>query len=592
MKQKKVVQQFKYSLVAGLVIMGLGACQSAHDQERDSKRPSSAVESDEAKMKSELRKRQQQNVMRKERKEMRAAHEAEMIVVTGSRVSRADTNLAPQKVMMPAPRNPASYSDVNREQYQEIEPSDVHSTLEQPVSTFSVDVDTGSYSNVRRMLNDGYLPPSDAVRLEEFVNYFNYDYPNPDSEEMPFSVSTEAMKAPWNDSAHLVQIGIKGYEEKPVDLPPSNLVFLVDVSGSMQSDDKLGLVKKALKMLAKGSRAEDKISLVVYAGASGVVLEPTAANNRVKIEQALDSLTAGGSTNGGAGIELAYKMAEQAFIKGGINRVILATDGDFNVGTVSREHLIDMVERKRKTGISFSALGFGTGNYNEHLMEQLADKGNGNYGYIDNLLEAKKLLVDQRAGTLMTIAKDVKIQVEFNPAVVAEYRLLGYQNRMLEREDFNNDKVDAGEIGAGHTVTALYEIVLQDSDGKRMEPLRYSDNHPQDGKAMAKNLEEAAMISLRYKLPDQDKSNLYRDYLTAAQVNAAKGGDNIRFAASVASFAELLRGGKFLNDWSWDDAKRLAQQSKGDDANGYRGELIQLVGMAQVLDEQSAAGSR
>ena len=592
MKQKKVVQQFNYSLVAGLVIMGLGACQSAHDQERDSKRPSSAVESDEAKMKSELRKRQQQNVMRKERKEMRAAHEAEMIVVTGSRVSRADTNLAPQKVMMPAPRNPASYSDVNREQYQEIEPSDVHSTLEQPVSTFSVDVDTGSYSNVRRMLNDGYLPPSDAVRLEEFVNYFNYDYPNPDSEEMPFSVSTEAMKAPWNDSAHLVQIGIKGYEEKPVDLPPSNLVFLVDVSGSMQSDDKLGLVKKALKMLAKGSRAEDKISLVVYAGASGVVLEPTAANNRVKIEQALDSLTAGGSTNGGAGIELAYKMAEQAFIKGGINRVILATDGDFNVGTVSREHLIDMVERKRKTGISFSALGFGTGNYNEHLMEQLADKGNGNYGYIDNLLEAKKLLVDQRAGTLMTIAKDVKIQVEFNPAVVAEYRLLGYQNRMLEREDFNNDKVDAGEIGAGHTVTALYEIVLQDSDGKRMEPLRYSDNHPQDGKAMAKNLEEAAMISLRYKLPDQDKSNLYRDYLTAAQVNAAKGGDNIRFAASVASFAELLRGGKFLNDWSWDDAKRLAQQSKGDDANGYRGELIQLVGMAQVLDEQSAAGSR
>ena len=331
---------------------------------------------------------------------------------------------------------------------------------------------------------------------------------------------------------------------------------------------------------------------MVYAGASGVVLEPTAANNRVKIEQALDSLTAGGSTNGGAGIELAYKMAEQAFIKGGINRVILATDGDFNVGTVSREHLIDMVERKRKTGISFSALGFGTGNYNEHLMEQLADKGNGNYGYIDNLLEAKKLLVDQRAGTLMTIAKDVKIQVEFNPAVVAEYRLLGYQNRMLEREDFNNDKVDAGEIGAGHTVTALYEIVLQDSDGKRMEPLRYSDNHPQDGKAMAKNLEEAAMISLRYKLPDQDKSNLYRDYLTAAQVNAAKGGDNIRFAASVASFAELLRGGKFLNDWSWDDAKRLAQQSKGDDANGYRGELIQLVGMAQVLDEQSAAGSR
>ena len=465
------------------------------------------------------------------------------------------------------------------------------STLEQPVSTFSIDVDTGSYSNVRRMLNDGYFPPNDAVRLEEFVNYFNYDYPAPDSKEMPFSVSTEVMMAPWNKDAKLVQIGIKGYEEISAELPPSNLVFLVDVSGSMQSADKLGLVKKALKLLAKGSREQDTISLVVYAGASGVVLEPTAANDRVKIEQALDSLTAGGSTNGGAGIELAYKMAEKAFIKDGINRVILATDGDFNVGTVNREQLIDMIERKRKTGISFSALGFGSGNYNEHLMEQLADKGNGNYGYIDNLREAKKLLVDQRAGTLMTIAKDVKIQVEFNPAVVAEYRLLGYQNRMLEREDFNNDKVDAGEIGAGHTVTALYEIVLEDSDGKRLEPLRYGETQDKEEK-LGKKLDEAAMISLRYKLPDEEKSTLYRDYLTSEQVNDAKGGENIRFAASVAGFAELLRGGQFLGQWGWDDAKKLAQQAKGGDSEGYRGEMIQLVGMAQLLDEQSAAGSQ
>jgi Ca-activated chloride channel family protein len=448
------------------------------------------------------------------------------------------------------------------------------------------------------MLNDGYFPPSDAVRLEEFVNYFNYDYPAPDTQDMPFSVSTEVMNAPWNEHAQLVQIGIKGYEEVAKELPPSNLVFLVDVSGSMQSEDKLGLVKKALKLLAKGSREQDTISLVVYAGASGVVLEPTAANDRVKIEQALDSLTAGGSTNGGAGIDLAYKMAEKAFIKDGINRVILATDGDFNVGTVNREQLIDMVERKRKTGISFSALGFGTGNYNEHLMEQLADKGNGNYGYIDNFREAKKLLVDQRAGTLLTIAKDVKIQVEFNPAVVAEYRLLGYQNRMLEREDFNNDKVDAGEIGAGHTVTALYEIVLQGSDGKRLEPLRYgkeSSKKQQEDIKVAKakfEVEEAAMISLRYKLPDADKSTLYRDYLTAAQVRAAKGGGNIQFAASVAGFAELLRGGQFLSDWSWDDAKKLAQESKGQDLEGYRGEMIQLVGMAKVLDEKAATGSQ
>ncbi|RDX37840.1 VWA domain-containing protein [Kangiella sp. HD9-110m-PIT-SAG07] len=587
MKQKS--QKFKYGLVASLVIISLGACQSPRDQESDVAKPY-ADESKRLKaeqISQDKKQRQQAQNQTVLRKELREVNEAEMIMVTGSRLKASDVAYTqPQKVMMPAPRNP---NVVNREQYQEIEPSDVFSTLEQPVSTFSIDVDTGSYSNVRRMLNDGYFPPSNAVRLEEFVNYFNYDYPAPDSKDMPFSVSTEVMDAPWKDKAKLVQIGIKGYEKVSTDLPPSNLVFLVDVSGSMQSQDKLGLVKKALKLLAKGSREEDKISLVVYAGASGVVLEPTAANNRVKIEQALDSLTAGGSTNGGAGIELAYKMAEKAFIKDGINRVILATDGDFNVGTVNREQLIDMIERKRKTGISFSALGFGSGNYNEHLMEQLADKGNGNYGYIDNLLEAKKLLVDQRAGTLMTIARDVKIQVEFNPAVVSEYRLLGYQNRMLEREDFNNDKVDAGEIGAGHTVTALYEIVLQDSEGERMEPLRYGQNHKQQESA---KLEEAAMISLRYKLPDESKSTLYRDYLATAQVRAAKGGDNIRFAASVASFAELLRGGQFLGDWSWDDAKRLAQQSKGADTNGYRGELVQLVGMAQVLDEQSVAGSR
>ncbi|AKE53011.1 vWA domain-containing protein [Kangiella geojedonensis] len=584
-------QTFKYGLIASMVIVGLGACQSSHDQESD--RSTSSVVANEPLESAEQKKREAKQLEASHvlRKEKRVAEEAERIMVTGSRVTMSDMAFAqPEKVMMPAPRQ---LNVVNREQYQKIEPSDVFLTLEQPVSTFSIDVDTGAYSNVRRMLNDGYFPPNDAVRLEEFVNYFNYDYPTPDSQEMPFSVSTEAMKAPWNDNAHLVQIGIKGYEEQSEELPPSNLVFLVDVSGSMQSADKLGLVKKALKMLAKGSRKEDKISLVVYAGASGVVLEPTAANDRLKIEQALDSLTAGGSTNGGAGIELAYKMAQKGFIKDGINRVILATDGDFNVGTVNREQLIDMIERKRKTGISFSALGFGSGNYNEHLMEQLANKGNGNYGYIDSLLEAKRLLVDQRAGTLMTIAKDVKIQVEFNPAVVAEYRLLGYQNRMLEREDFNNDKVDAGEIGAGHTVTALYEIVLQDSDGKRMEPLRYGGGKREEA-MHEKNakLSEAAMISLRYKLPDEDKSTLYRDYLQLSDVEAAKGGDNIRFAASVAGFAQLLRGGQFLGDWGWDDARSLAQASKGDDLDGYRGELIQLVGMAQLLDEKTAVASQ
>ena len=600
MKTNQKYATFKYALVASLVVVSLSACQSSKDHESDNVKVATSEQrelSERVKShakKEEARNSAKQRVLQVERKQRQVAKEAEKVVVVGSRVALGELDYAaPQKVMVSSPHPIAGTPLVNQEQYrnekyQKIEASDVHSTREQPVSTFSIDVDTGAYSNVRRMLNNGQLPPTDAVRLEEFVNYFNYDYPTPDSKEMPFSVSTEVMTAPWNKEAKLLQIGIKGYEEASSELPPSNLVFLVDVSGSMRSPNKLGLVKKALKMLAKGSREQDTISLVVYAGASGVVLEPTAANDRIKIEQALDSLTAGGSTNGGAGIELAYKMAEKAFIKGGINRVILATDGDFNVGTVNREQLIDMVERKRKTGIGFSALGFGTGNYNEHLMEQLANKGNGNYGYIDNLLEAKKLLVDQRAGTLMTIAKDVKIQVEFNPAVVAEYRLLGYQNRMLEREDFNNDKVDAGEIGAGHTVTALYEVVLQDSEGKRMEPLRYSSNE----KTEDHKLTEAAMISLRYKLPDEDKSTLYRDYLQAETLKQSKGGDNIRFAASVAGFAELLRGGQFLGDWGWDEAQQLAQASKGQDVNGYRGELMQLISMAKLLDDEAVVGAR
>ena len=596
MNTNKTAVKFKYGLVASLVIVALGACQSSQDHERNNQ---DVVVSEQSQVQSQVKEEQakqrakQKHIQQVERKQRQVSQEAERVMVVGSRVSNAEMDYAaPQKIMASRPHPVAISPLVDREQlqneqYQKIETSDVHSTLEQPVSTFSIDVDTGAYSNVRRMLNNGQLPPTDAVRLEEFVNYFNYEYPAPDSKEMPFSVSTEVMTAPWNKEAKLLQIGIKGYEEASSELPPSNLVFLVDVSGSMRSPNKLGLVKKALKMLAKGSREQDTISLVVYAGASGVVLEPTAANDRVKIEQALDSLAAGGSTNGGAGIELAYKMAEKAFIKDGINRVILATDGDFNVGTVNREQLIDMVERKRKTGIGFSALGFGTGNYNEHLMEQLANKGNGNYGYIDNLLEAKKLLVDQRAGTLMTIAKDVKIQVEFNPAVIAEYRLLGYQNRMLEREDFNNDKVDAGEIGAGHTVTALYEVVLQNSKGKRMEPLRYGSNE----KSEDHKLSEAAMISLRYKLPDEDKSTLYRDYLQAEALEQSSGGDNIRFAASVAGFAELLRGGQYLGDWGWDEAQALAQESKGQDANGYRGELMQLISMAKLLDDKAAVAA-
>ena len=564
-KQNTVNRTLKVSVLASMVALALSACQNTNTDK-------DAAQSDELvkAIKQEQLKRYQS--------------EQERVIVVGS---RARANGQEKKVALYDMARPQqaiwAEAEINREQYQHFEESGVFLAREQPVSTFSIDVDTGSYSNVRRMLNNSYLPPHDAVRLEEFVNYFNYDYQAPDNMEQPFTVNTQVFDAPWNPDAYLMQIGIKGFEPEPQELPPSNLVYLIDVSGSMDSEDKLGLVKKSLKLLARESSDQDKVSIVVYAGASGVVLEPTKGNDRVAIEQALDRLSAGGSTNGGAGIELAYKLAEQAFIEGGINRVILATDGDFNVGTVNREQLLDLVERKRESGISFTTLGFGQGNYNEHLMEQLADKGNGNYGYIDNLQEARKLLVEQRAGTLMTIAKDVKIQVEFNPEVVAEYRLLGYENRALKREDFNNDKVDAGEIGAGHTVTALYEVVLVGSDGRRVDELRYGkDKKPSQGM-----LDEAALIKLRYKLPYEDSSSLISQVIPRQEFQHGKSitGDS-QFMASVAGFAQLLRGGRYLNDWGWEQAIELAQNNKGADNNGYRGEMIQLMKLAQLLDEK------
>lgn len=567
---KSTKSGLKVSLLATMVALAISGCQNTDtaNQQAEHEKRAAAAKAEELK---------------------RVRQEQEMIVVTGSRISAEakERSVSLYDAAMPAPQSPAMWQqpEVNREQYQHFDESGIFLAKEQPVSTFSIDVDTGSYSNVRRMLNDGYLPPHDAVRLEEFVNYFNYDYQGPESSNQPFAVNTEVFSAPWNSNAYLMQISIKGFEPEQEELPPSNLVYLIDVSGSMNSEDKLGLVKKSLKLLAQESSEQDRISIVVYAGASGVVLEPTKGNDRMAIEQALERLSAGGSTNGGAGIELAYKLAEQAFIKDGINRVILATDGDFNVGTVNREQLIDLVERKRESGISFTTLGFGSGNYNEHLMEQLADKGNGNYGYIDSLQEARKLLVEQRAGTLMTIAKDVKIQVEFNPQVVAEYRLLGYENRALNREDFNNDKVDAGEIGAGHTVTALYEVVLVGSEGRRVDELRYAEKQP-DKQKLA---DEAALVKLRYKMPDEDKSKLISHVIERQKFDAGKNvaGDS-QFAASVAGFAQLLRGGRYLNGWDWQQAIELAQNSKGADKDGYRGEMIQLMKMAKLLDEQNA----
>ncbi|MDX2504821.1 MAG: von Willebrand factor type A domain-containing protein, partial [Gammaproteobacteria bacterium] len=442
-----------------------------------------------------------------------------------------------------------------------------------------------SYSNVRRMINAGNLPREDAVRIEELVNYFAYDYPLPADDETPFSVTTEIGVTPWNPDTRLMHIGIKAYDIADKDLPASNLVFLVDVSGSMNSPDKLGLLKSALKLLSKQMRDEDKISIVVYAGASGVVLEPVAGNQTASISQALDSLSAGGRTNGGAGIRSAYQLAEQEFIKGGINRIIIATDGDFNVGTVNFEALKDLVEEKRKTGISLTTLGFGTGNYNDHLMEQLADAGNGNYSYIDTLSEAQKVLVDEMSSTLNTIAKDVKIQLEFNPAVVAEYRLIGYENRTLNREDFNNDKVDAGEIGAGQTVTALYEITLNNSGKKAIDPLRYASK--KDISESYSN--EIVHLRLRYKQPAGKKSRLIEQVIktTDVETRLANTSDRYRFSASVASFGQLLRGGKYIDDFGYDDVLELARKSRGNDIFGYRGEFISLVNLARSLSTQA-----
>ncbi len=469
-----------------------------------------------------------------------------------------------------------------RENYQHFDSQSVIRVATNPVSTFSIDVDTGSYTNMRRWLNQGQLPPQDAVRVEEFINYFDYDYPFPENREQPFQVNTEIAPTPWNPETRLVRIGIQGYKVPRAQLPASNLVFLLDVSGSMNSPDKLPLLQKALTMLVGQLEARDSISMVVYAGASGVVLKPTPGNQKAEILAALQRLQAGGSTNGAAGITLAYQMAQQNFIEDGVNRVILATDGDFNVGLASTEELIDMIQRKRKDGIALTTLGFGTGNYNDHLLEQLADEGNGNYAYIDRLSEARKVLAEELSATLLTIAKDVKIQIEFNPARVSEYRLIGYENRMLNEEDFNNDKVDAGEIGAGHRVTALYEISLTGSNGRRLPDRRYSSASSHDNNEESFN-NELAHLRIRYKLPGEEASKLIESALLDSGINA-RGSDSFNFAASVAAFGQKLRGGAFLEEFSYADIANLARGAREGDLHGYRSEFMQLVELAGSLD--------
>ncbi|GAA5166958.1 vWA domain-containing protein [Viridibacterium curvum] len=496
---------------------------------------------------------------------------------------------APVAAGMPSPYSTVMQQPVaeERERYGQINDNPVHLVAESPVSTFSIDVDTGSYSNMRRFLNQGRLPPADALRVEELINYFPYDYAQP-TDGRPFAVHTELAPAPWNAQKLLLAIGIKGKDVAKQSLPAANLVFLVDVSGSMNSPDKLPLLKSSLKLLVNEMRAQDRISLVTYADGTGIVLPPTAGTDKATINAAIDALRAGGSTAGASGIQLAYSAAQQSFIKGGINRILLATDGDFNVGISDTRQLKSLIEEKRKSGISLSTLGFGTGNYNEAMMEQIADVGDGAYSYIDNLMEGHKVLVNEMTSTLATIAQDVKVQVEFNPATVQEYRLVGYENRILKREDFNNDKVDAGDIGAGHTVTALYEITLKGAPGL-IDPLRYGVTAGASLET-AKLGNELAHVKLRYKLPGESGSTLIDRVVSQdAQRDMAQASNEFRFATAVAGFGQLMRGGKYTGNWKFADARALAAASVGKDRFGYRGEFLRLVDLASSLSTRPMA---
>ncbi|MEX2200801.1 MAG: VWA domain-containing protein [Dongiaceae bacterium] len=489
----------------------------------------------------------------------------------------SSTNAAAQALALYAPPVYAG------ERYADLDEAGVFVVDEVPVSTFSVDVDTGAYANIRRMLNAGYLPPEDAVRIEELINYFDYGYAAAPDADHPFSINTAVARTPWNEDTYLLQIGLKGFEPAAAEHPAANLVFLVDVSGSMEPQDKLPLVKSALRLLVNELRPQDSVALVTYAGSSGIALEPTSGANKATILAAIDGLGAGGSTNGAGGLIDAYALAEQAMIEGGANRVILATDGDFNVGITDQQQLEDLIETKRKSGIALTTLGVGDGNYNEPVLEQLANLGNGNYAYLDTLREAQKVLVKEMGSTLFTIAKDVKIQIEFNPSVVAEYRLIGYENRMLERQDFNNDRIDAGEIGAGHTVTALYEIALVGQEGRLIDPLHFGSSHEDSSPNFGVDF---AFLRLRYKLPDEDESRLIEQTLAGSRLAAAEApGPDLARAASVAAFGQLLRGGNYAGSFEYDDIATLAASVPEAAASGgdWR-EFIDLVQLAEALD--------
>jgi Ca-activated chloride channel family protein len=505
--------------------------------------------------------------------------------------------IAPKVIHFNKPRIIEGNEDFNTEGYDNISENRFLKVSDNPLSTFSIDVDAASYSNVRRYLNQGQLPPAGAVRIEEMINYFHYDYPQPENEDR-FSINTEISDAPWNKDHKLVMIGLQGKKIPVAGLPASNLVFLVDVSGSMDMPNKLPLVKASMKMLADQLREEDKVALVVYAGAAGLVLSPTSGADKTKIKDAIDNLQAGGSTAGGAGIRLAYKTAQEFFVKKGNNRVILCTDGDFNIGESSDDAMERLIEEERKSGVFLTVLGYGMGNYKDSKMQKLADKGNGNHAYIDGMSEAKKVLVNEFAGTLFTIAKDVKLQLEFNPAKVQGYRLIGYENRMLAKEDFNDDKKDAGELGSGHTVTALYEIIpvgVQDTFLSKVDDLKYQKK--KNSVTMAEHTNEILTVKFRYKAPDSDVSKLIEHPVMDKQIPVTRASENFRFATAVAEFGMLLRNSPFRSKATFGNVIDLARKAKGFDEEGYRAEFIRLAENAQLLakgnnsnvDEESKA---
>jgi Ca-activated chloride channel family protein len=512
-----------------------------------------------------------------------ASRAAAAEVVTNARLPYATSQAgaAPgMPTIMPGP--PAL--PFNTEAYAHISENRFRRADTEPVSTFSIDVDTASYSNVRRFLNEGTLPPVDAVRTEELINYFRFGYADAPG-DAPFSVTTDVAPCPWNPRHRLALIGLRARRIPQEETPTRNLVFLLDVSGSMTPANKLPLVRTAMRMLADTLRPSDRVAIVVYAGASGLVLPSTTGDRKGEIQRAIAELRPGGFTNGAAGIQLAYDVAARHFIKGGINRVILATDGDFNVGVTSEGELVRLIEEQRSRGVFLSVLGVGTGNVKDSTMEKLADKGNGNYAYLDSLHEARRVLVAEAGSTLVTVAKDVKIQVEFNPKTVGAYRLVGYENRLLNREDFNDDKKDAGEIGSGHTVTALYELIPpgEPIEGADVDPLKYQE--PTRPTAAAQSGELMA-VKLRYKQPDGDRSQLLS---VVVHDRSGELMPNLGFAAAVAEFGMLLRRSEFKGQATWDSARTLAKRYRGEDADGYRAEFVRLVELAAALDAQNAA---